>query len=590
MRSLSSGVNDSTPFSVTGGAASTNGLPCDPLLGATSGTVSNGTQITVCHIAGSFGSINTTTLTLGADGVLMGTSASFSSTTRDAVVVPDPFTFGSITGVERGSQPTSTTITITGIEAAVSVSVDIGEVSINGGAFGSSGTIEPGETVQVRHTASAAFAGTVTSTVTIGGVQGTFSSTTRDAVVVPNAFLFASNANAERGSTQTSNVVTIAGLEAAATVTVSNGQVSINGGAFGSGGTIEPGQTVQVRHTASASFAGTVTSTVTIGGVQGTFSSTTRDAVVVPNAFTFNSNTNVERGSVQTSNVVTIAGLEAAATVTVSNGQVSINGGAFGSSGTIEPGQTVQVRHTASSAFAGTVASTVTIGGVQGSFSSTTVADALRPALSLDNTDLQFDRGLVLRFRDITLNTRSAPEVVTLTNTGNAPLTISRISTTGDFRHTTTCGTTVAPGTNCTISIVFRPTDVGSRTGETRIVSNAASSPDLIRLSGTGKGLVPGIRTSTSSVDFGTVKLGSSRSRTVTITSSGTGPLEIRSVVAGGDYSSSHNCPRLLDAGKRCTVTTRFRPTARGVRPGNLTITTSAPGTPTVVALMGNGS
>nr|MDH4458974.1 choice-of-anchor Q domain-containing protein [Nevskia sp.] len=379
-----SGVNDSTPFSVTGGAASTNGLPCDPLFGATSGTVSNGTQITVCHIAGAFGDVNTTTLTLGADGVLSGTSASFSSTTRDAVVVPDAFSFGDITGVERGSQPTSTSITITGIEAAVTVSVDIGEVSINGGAFGSGGTIEPGQTVQVRHTASASFASTVTSTVTIGGVQGTFSSTTRDAIVVPDAFSFPSTTNIERDSIQTSAAVAITGLEAPATVTVSNGTVSINGGAFGSGGTIEPGQTEQVRHTASASFAGSVTSTVTIGGVQGTFSSTTRDAVVVPNAFTFGSRSNVERGSQQTSAAVAITGLEAAATVTVSNGEVSINGGAFGNGGTIEPGQTVQVRHTASSSFAGTVTSTVTIGGMQGTFSSTTAAEVQAPAVSLD--------------------------------------------------------------------------------------------------------------------------------------------------------------------------------------------------------------
>lgn len=487
------GVNDDTPFTVTGGRASTSGLPCDPLFGETSGTVRNGDTIAVCHVAGAFGDVTTTTLTLGADGVLSGSTASFGSTTRDAVVVPDAFSFGSITGVERDSQRTSTSITITGIEAAVTVSVDIGEVSINGGAFGSGGTIEPGQTVQVRHTASSSFASTVTSTVTIGDVAGTFSSTTRAAVVVPNAFSFGSRTNVERGSVQTSEAVAITGLEAPATVSVDIGQVSINGGAFGSGGTIEPGQTVQVRHTASASFAGTVTSTVTIGGVAGTFTSTTS-------------------------------------------------------------------------------------------------AEASAPAVSLDMNDVDFGRGYLIRFREITLNT-SETQVVTLTNPGNAPLVISSITTTGDFRHTSTCGSAVPAAGSCTISIVFKPTQVGTRTGETRIVSNAVSSPDLISLNGVGKGLVPAIKTNASSYNFGNVKVGaSSADRALVITSSGTGPLEIRSISVSGDYSGSHNCPRLLDAGKSCTLTGRFKPKAKGARPGTITISTSAPGSPTVITLSGNGT
>ena len=292
----------------------------------------------------------------------------------------------------------------------------------------------------------------------------------------------------------------------------------------------------------------------------------------------------------QTSEAVAIAGLEAPATVSVDIGQVSINGGAFGSGGMIEPGQTVQVRHTASGSFASTVTSTVTIGGVAGTFSSTTSAEASAPAVSLDMNDVDFGRGYLIRFREITLNT-SETQVVTLTNTGNAPLVISSITTTGDFRHTSTCGSTVPAAGSCTISIVFKPTQVGTRTGETRIVSNAISSPDLISLNGVGKGLVPAIRTNASSYNFGNVKVGaSSADRALVITSSGTGPLEIRSISVSGDYSGSHNCPRLLDAGKSCTLTGRFKPKAKGARPGTITISTSAPGSPTVITLSGNGT
>ncbi len=120
---------------------------------------------------------------------------------------------------------------------------------------------------------------------------------------------------------------------------------------------------------------------------------------------------------------------------------------------------------------------------------------------------------------------------------------------------------------------------------------NTTSSPDLISLSGTGKGPVPGIKTNVSRYDFGAVAVGSSTwDRALILTSSGTGPLEIRSIRVSGDYSGSHDCSKFLDAGKSCTRTGRFKPKARGTRMGEITITTSAPNSPTVVALTGKGS
>ncbi len=215
---------------------------------------------------------------------------------------------------------------------------------------------------------------------------------------------------------------------------------------------------------------------------------------------------------------------------------------------------------------------------------------ATAPALKLDMNDLDFGTGYLLRFRDIGLGTTSEAEVVTLSNTGTAPLAISSIVTTGDFRHTTTCGVTVAPGATCTISIRFSPKAVGTRTGETRITSNAVTSPDLIRLSGTGKGLQPAIKTNVSSFNFGRVKVGaSSRDQTLVISSTGSGPLEIRNITVTGDYTGSHNCPRFLDAGKSCQVTGHFRPKATGVRPGAVSILSSVSNTPTQVTLTGTG-
>jgi trimeric autotransporter adhesin len=87
--------------------------------------------------------------------------------------------------------------------------------------------------------------------------------------------------------------------------------------------------------------------------------------------------------------------------------------------------------------------------------------------------------------------TTSIPQTITLTNTGDATLVISGTTFIGanvaDFPiQGNTCGSSVAAGANCTISISFDPSASGSRSAILQITSNAASSPDTVQLSGTG--------------------------------------------------------------------------------------------------------
>lgn len=103
------------------------------------------------------------------------------------------------------------------------------------------------------------------------------------------------------------------------------------------------------------------------------------------------------------------------------------------------------------------------------------------PAVSLSASSLQFPARAS--------GTTSIPMSVTLTNTGGANLTISSISVVGavngNFVQTNNCPTTVAPNGPCTINVTFAPTTTGSQSATVQILSNAASSPDSISLSGT---------------------------------------------------------------------------------------------------------
>lgn len=85
------------------------------------------------------------------------------------------------------------------------------------------------------------------------------------------------------------------------------------------------------------------------------------------------------------------------------------------------------------------------------------------------------------------VGTTGQPQNVTITNTGNASLTISSITASGDFSQTNTCGTAVSAGANCTISVTFKPTTGGTRTGTLSVSDNALGSPQTVGLTGTGQ-------------------------------------------------------------------------------------------------------
>ncbi len=117
-----------------------------------------------------------------------------------ADVVPDSFSFTAQTSVAQGAQVTSEAITPGGFDTPTSIEVASGvsassalaETEAPGSAAADSeysigctaaftsapGSISPGQSVCLRHTASSTPGTTVTTTLAIGGVAGTFSSTT----------------------------------------------------------------------------------------------------------------------------------------------------------------------------------------------------------------------------------------------------------------------------------------------------------------------------------------------------------------------------------------------------------------------------
>ena len=98
-----------------------------------------------------------------------------------------------------------------------------------------------------------------------------------------------------------------------------------------------------------------------------------------------------------------------------------------------------------------------------------------------------------LSFASQLVTTSGPAQMITLSNTGNASLTIASITVTGanssDFPETTTCPinpATLAAGQNCIITVIFKPTSAGNLAASVSVTDNATGSPQTVPLTGTG--------------------------------------------------------------------------------------------------------
>jgi hypothetical protein len=189
--------------------------------------------------------------------------------------------------------------------------------------------------------------------------------------------------------------------------------------------------------------------------------------------------------------------------------------------------------------------------------------------------------------------------MINLTNSGNADLSVSSIAVSGtnasDFAQTNNCGSSVAAGANCTISVTFKPAATGTRTAAVTVTDSAAGSPQTVALSGTGTSTAGGASLSPTSLAFSKQPVEmTSAGQTVTLTNSGTTTLSISSFAVTGanssDFVQNNNCGSSVAAGANCTIVVLFTPSASGARSAALSISDNATGSPQTVSLSGTGS
>ena len=106
------------------------------------------------------------------------------------------------------------------------------------------------------------------------------------------------------------------------------------------------------------------------------------------------------------------------------------------------------------------------------------------PALALDPTSLQFASTLV--------GSTATVQVVTVKNQSSFGVSIASVTLSGgqadDYALAKTCGSSLAAGASCAISVTFKPVSAGTKLASISIADSGDSAPLSIALNGTGGG------------------------------------------------------------------------------------------------------
>ncbi len=166
------------------------------------------------------------------------------------------------------------------------------------------------------------------------------------------------------------------------------------------------------------------------------------------------------------------------------------------------------------------------------------------------------------------VGTTSPAQTVTVTNTGNASLTFTKITVSGTFAIATsgtTCSTSnpVAASGSCKVAVTFTPTAGGSASGNLSFTDNAGNSPQTLVLNGAGQDFT--LAAASGSPTSVTVAPGSPASYTLSVSGEG-----------GFDQSVSFTC---TGSPSDATCAVSPSPVTPGIPATNVTVsvTTTAP-------------
>jgi hypothetical protein len=228
-----------------------------------------------------------------------------------------------------------------------------------------------------------------------------------------------------------------------------------------------------------------------------------------------------------------------------------------------------------------------------------TAAASTSPQLGISPTSITFGSVMV---------GSSQAQTMILTNAGNSGFTISQATVSGsDFQFSgITVPFTLPAGQSVSCKVTFAPRSIGSVNGGLSIASISAGSTvssngkgggpkkgsNVVTVPLAGSGMAAGsLAVSPSSMGFGSVSIGSSRTASETLTNSGGSSLTIsQATAAGSGFSlSGLTLPLTLLPGQSAAFNVTFAPQSSGLVNGGITLADSGSNPTLSISLSGTG-
>jgi len=178
---------------------------------------------------------------------------------------------------------------------------------------------------------------------------------------------------------------------------------------------------------------------------------------------------------------------------------------------------------------------------------------------------------LSLIFPSTLEDTASAPQTVTLTNSGGAPLGGIQVQTTGDFTMVNGCGYSLNPQSSCTLAVRYAPHAAGAESGSITVTD--ALRTQIVQLSGTGVAPPTDTLSATALIFPVTVIGQSAPQQTFAMTNSGDSALTAIAIQAvGAGFGETNTCGATLAAHSSCVITATYKAESAGGVTGQIDV------------------
>ncbi|MGC1684086.1 MAG: choice-of-anchor D domain-containing protein [Candidatus Acidiferrales bacterium] len=165
---------------------------------------------------------------------------------------------------------------------------------------------------------------------------------------------------------------------------------------------------------------------------------------------------------------------------------------------------------------------------------------------------------------------------VTISNSGNAPLTLSaaKVSGTGFSTNGLSATASITAGQSMTFNVVFTPPAAATDSGTISFTDNVPGPPQALALSGTAIASTATLTTNPAVITFANTAVGATSKQAVTLKNSGNESLTVNSLThTGSEFTvTGLTTPMTLAAGQSTSFTVEFTPTKPGSASGDVNV------------------